>query len=1027
MMRASLFRLSPLLLLGAALVATAALFSGGAPAEAQNPATVTRAHSTPDGDLHIQVRAGNYYKVLGIDDETLRASGVSRAYEGDVSEVVVAVGSLVGVPDFSCFTRPGTATESKAAGASQSGESDYVNSGQNGFPIVTSQWAGGPGVITLPIITKAEDVDPNASPPKENTLEPIEYFEVECLPQGTGSNLWRADGSARARIEIIDQARDARLNRLTVKSSTDGTTFPTTLTLSPGFNKRYTEYSVLVGSTFTHVNVRPEGFYEGTTATVDGVAVARGSTSDAIALEDGAHGLLGYTFIEVQVTAVDGETTRDHTVIIEKMPAAHLSDLEVLDEYGSLVTRPPFQALWPEQAQVVLVAPGIRRIKVKPHWLAGSTMSVAVSTTDMTDNSTLSTATVTTSGTESGYLTLSSLGFGSTKLNISVTEGSTTTEYPKKYVTRELNAANADNYLNSMGVSPNPNARVSFSGWGNPGYYNVHHREPGPAGGLIRNVSYQSAGPLTSWWLPASGYPRVLPSDPYTPVAGLPQQNSEGVTLTPAFDPYVQEYTATVPNEVSSIFVNPALSHPKATATVNGNSPSTPVSLQVGENVVTVVVTAESGVQRTYTLTITRKPSNRPPAVASAIADATIINESGTRQFALTGVFSDADGDALTITANTSDDNLATVSVSADHSTLTVTAKGQGTVIIGVNANDGRGGEVWDLFTVTVKAAPTVASAIADISGLEAEDSRTISMSGVFSDADGDAVTVTEASSSDTSIAAVSVAIDGSTTAITAITVTANSEGTATITVTARDADGNTAHDAFDVTVNAPAAQQQQKAVELPGPVVGLELTATHDSVSVNWSAPESGDAPVGYIVNIKRQGGGDGETRRPGAGKTSLTFRDLNGGSTYQVWVRAQNEAGKGERTHASVTLPSVLPGPVTGLEVAATEEGVTVSWSAPETGGAPDGYIVHVRPEGGAEGSGRTKTPRAKKTQVSFENLEAGRTYKVWVRAQNEAGKGERVHASITLPEAESAQQDQGETGEQGDGEQQDGQSGQ
>ncbi len=118
---------------------------------------------------------------------------------------------------------------------------------------------------------------------------------------------------------------------------------------------------------------------------------------------------------------------------------------------------------------------------------------------------------------------------------------------------------------------------------------------------------------------------------------------------------------------------------------------------------------------------------------------------------------------------------------------------------------------------------------------------------------------------------------------------------------------------------------------------------------------------------------------------------------------MRAQNEAGKGERVRASVTLPSVLPGPATGLEVAATEDGVTVSLSAPEAGGAPDGYIVHIRPEDGETGSGRTKTPKAKKTKVSFDNLEAGRTYNVWVRAQNEAGKGERVHTSITIPAAQ------------------------
>ena len=201
---------------------------------------------------------------------------------------------------------------------------------------------------------------------------------------------------------------------------------------------------------------------------------------------------------------------------------------------------------------------------------------------------------------------------------------------------------------------------------------------------------------------------------------------------------------------------------------------------------------------------------NNPPTVSGGIADATIVSESGTRQVSLSGVFSDADGDALTITAESSDTAVATVSVSADYSTLTVTAKARGTAVIGVNAADGNDGEVWNLFTVTVKAGPVVASAIADIGGLEAGDSRTISMSGVFSDADGDTVTVTQASSSDTSITAVSAAIDGATSAITAVTVTAKSEGTATITVTARDADGNTVQDAFDVTVDAPAAQQQQ-------------------------------------------------------------------------------------------------------------------------------------------------------------------------------------------------------------------------
>ena len=96
-----------------------------------------------------------------------------------------------------------------------------------------------------------------------------------------------------------------------------------------------------------------------------------------------------------------------------------------------------------------------------------------------------------------------------------------------------------------------------------------------------------------------------------------------------------------------------------------------------------------------------------------------------------------------------------------------------------------------------------------------------------------------------------------------------------------------------------------------------------------------------------------------------------------------------------------AVLPGPVTALELSATAEGVRVSWKAPDTTVTVRRYIVHLRPVDSGQGSGSTKTPKAKKTTVTFKNLEAGRSYKVWVRAVAVGGgKGERVHTTITLP---------------------------
>ena len=195
-----------------------------------------------------------------------------------------------------------------------------------------------------------------------------------------------------------------------------------------------------------------------------------------------------------------------------------------------------------------------------------------------------------------------------------------------------------------------------------------------------------------------------------------------------------------------------------------------------------------------------QQQANRAPVVSVPIADATIVHESETKQVSLSGVFSDADNDALTVTGGSSDKTKATVSVASDYSSLTVTAKARGTATITVTASDGRGGTVSDTFSVTVKAAPVVASAISDISGLEPFSVQEISLSGVFSDADGDSLTITVASSDDDVVTAV-LGLDNE------LTIYALEEGTATITVTAQDSDGNTVSDAFDVSVEAPPQQ----------------------------------------------------------------------------------------------------------------------------------------------------------------------------------------------------------------------------
>ncbi len=296
-------------------------------------------------------------------------------------------------------------------------------------------------------------------------------------------------------------------------------------------------------------------------------------------------------------------------------------------------------------------------------------------------------------------------------------------------------------------------------------------------------------------------------------LTGLSLSGSDGnaVPLSPGFKTGVLRYDVEVSGDVTGVTVKPTLSEAGATVTVNGNDPSTAVSLDPGLNTIAVVVTAQDGATtRTYTIDATQTTS---PAVSAEIGDVTLEKPSAATSITLGDHFSDADGDALTYRAASDDPAKVAVSVDNAAGALTVTGIAYGSAEVTVTATDDDGNSASEAFTVTVKAAPVLVSAIADITGLATAATRDVSLSGVFTDADNDALTITAASSDDGK-ATVSVAGDQS-----SLTVTGVAEGTATITVTARDSDGNQVSDAFDVTVTSVSV--------LPSNLTGLGITGT--------------------------------------------------------------------------------------------------------------------------------------------------------------------------------------------------------
>lgn len=107
----------------------------------------------------------------------------------------------------------------------------------------------------------------------------------------------------------------------------------------------------------------------------------------------------------------------------------------------------------------------------------------------------------------------------------------------------------------------------------------------------------------------------ALPAKTANPNNWLASLAVDTFSLTPSFDPAITgEYALIVENGVTSVNISAAAV--AGTSTVSGTGP---VQLAIGNNPVSIVVTAANGDQRTYTLSIVRKAPPEVPPLASTV------------------------------------------------------------------------------------------------------------------------------------------------------------------------------------------------------------------------------------------------------------------------------------------------------------------------------------------------------------------------------------------------------------------------
>ena len=341
---------------------------------------------------------------------------------------------------------------------------------------------------------------------------------------------------------------DARLSALTASSSPGASRPFTPLTLSPAFASYTTSYTATVANTVTHVKITPTVRDSVATVKVGKgeslTTISSGAASEAIALD------VGTNAVTVEVTAQDGTTMKTYTVTVTRQSTdATLSDLTASSSPGasesftSLTLSPDFAS--DTDSYTATVVNTMTHVKITPTANNSAAMVKVGKGESLTKVS---------SGTASEAI---ALRVGENAITVEVTAEDGTTK--KTYTVTVTRQRSTDATLSGL------TARA-------------------------RSITIKTRSDKRPFTL-------------------LP--------LSSTFAADTDSYTAMVASTVTHVKITPTVNNSAAMVkvgkkgesltTVSSGTASEAIALRVGENAVTVEVTAEDeATKKTYTVTVTR-------------------------------------------------------------------------------------------------------------------------------------------------------------------------------------------------------------------------------------------------------------------------------------------------------------------------------------------------------------------------------------------------------------------------------------
>jgi len=395
---------------------------------------------------------------------------------------------------------------------------------------------------------------------------------------------------------------DATLSNFTISNGT----------LSPVFSPGTTSYSDVISNFTSSITVLPTTNNPGATITVNGISLASGVRSSEIPMN------VGSNTVTVIVTAQNGTTTKTYTIAVNRTLSSNalLSSIALSPATTLTGATGPgylnFTAAVINSTSSVQVIPTAQdaTATITVNGAAVASGSASASIPLLTGPNTITTVITAQDGVTTKTVIITITRAQSANASLSALKISSGTLAPAFATATTTYTASVTNATTSITITPTTSdatATVKVNGTiVSSGSASIPIALSLGANVINTIVTAQNGTSTQTYKITVTrvaSTDALLTSIKFTPAA----------TLTIASGPSYVNYTTSVPYTTTSVTVTSTVQDATATIAVNGTtvasgvaSPSIP--LNVGSNVINIVVTAQNGVTtKTYTITATRE------------------------------------------------------------------------------------------------------------------------------------------------------------------------------------------------------------------------------------------------------------------------------------------------------------------------------------------------------------------------------------------------------------------------------------